>query len=67
MIQENLAQPNQRVRGLIIAKSLDKRLTYILFQRQNMTFWAYSWYLQFDASAIQTKLMETNSSVASIA
>ena len=66
-VQENMAQPNQKVRGLIIAKSLDKRLAYILSQRQNMTFWAYSWCLQFDTNAIQTELMETNSNVSAIA
>lgn len=66
-VQENMAQPNQKVRGLIIAKSVDKHLAYILSQRKNITFWAYSWHLQFDTHAVQTELMKTNSNVAAIA
>lgn len=59
-VQENLAQTNQRVRGLIIAKSLDKHLAYILSQRQNIDFWAYSWHLQLDTNAVQKELVKTN-------
>ncbi len=57
-VQKNLAQPNQRVRGLIIAKSPDKHLEYALSQRRNIDFWVYDWHLQFNKKVIQRGLRQ---------
>ncbi len=58
-VKENLVQPNQQVRGLIIAKSLDNHLAYTLSQRQNIAFWAYSWHLRFDKNIVQSELVKS--------
>lgn len=52
-VEKTLAQPNQQVRGLIIAKSLDKHLAYTLTKRHNLNFWAYNWQLEFDKEVVQ--------------
>ena len=57
-VEQSLAQPGQQVRGLIVAKSLDKHLAYILSQRQNVNLWAYTWQMQFDKNIVQTALEE---------
>jgi hypothetical protein len=55
-VEKTLAQPHQQVQGLIIAKSLDKHLAYILAKRNNIRFWAYNWQLDFDKNIVQEAL-----------
>lgn len=55
-VEKKLAQPNQQVRGLIIAKSFDKHLAYTLSKRNNINLWTYSWLLEFDRSSVQETL-----------
>ncbi|MBE7550976.1 MAG: DUF1016 family protein [Anaerolineales bacterium] len=67
-VEKNLAQPGQRVRGLIIAKSFDKRLKFTLIQRRNIDFWIYDYQLRFDKKAIRKKVgsRSTTSSEANL-
>lgn len=50
-VEKTLAQPNQKVWGLIIARSLNTHLMYTLSKRTNIKFWAYKWLLEFDKSS----------------
>jgi len=59
-VERKLARPNQQVRGLIIAKTLDKHLAYILSQRQKIDLWAYGWSLQFDKDIVRRKFTESS-------
>lgn len=52
-VEKNLAKPNQQVRGLVIANTLDKRLAYSLSRRPKIDFWAYNWVIVFDKNAIE--------------
>ncbi len=47
-VRTNLAQPGQRVWGLIIAKRFDARLFHILQRRRDIKIWTYEWRLRFD-------------------
>jgi hypothetical protein len=44
----NLAQPGQRVRGLIIARRLGSRLSHALSRRRGIRVWTYSWQFKFN-------------------
>lgn len=57
-VENNLAEAGQRVRGLIIANSTDKRLAYTLSRRDDIDFWAYSWLISFDKRIIQKTLQK---------
>jgi RecB family endonuclease NucS len=50
-VEQNLAEPGQRVRGLIIAKSPEERLVLALKKRPNIGLWTYNLQLQFDRNA----------------
>jgi hypothetical protein len=52
-VERHLIQQDQAVRGLIIAKSLDKRLAYTLKRRQDIDLWAYNLQLQFDKNVVE--------------
>jgi hypothetical protein len=47
-VKRNLAEPGQRVKGLIIAKSLGSRLSHVLSRRRGIRTWTYRWRLKFD-------------------
>ena len=47
-VKQNLAKPEQRVKGLIIARSFGSRLSHILSRRRGVRIWTYSWRLKFD-------------------
>ena len=47
-VKQNLAKPEQRVKGLIIARSFGSRLSHILSRRRGIRIWTYSWQLKFD-------------------
>jgi len=47
-IKENIAQPGQRVWGLIIAKSFGDRLFYALKCKRGIRIWTYDWQLKFN-------------------
>ena len=47
-VKQNLAQPGQRVRGLIIAKSFGGRLSHTLSRRRGIRIWTYAWQLKFN-------------------
>ncbi len=47
-VRANLAQPGQRVWGLIIARRFDSRLFYTLQRRRDIRIWTYQWKLRFD-------------------
>jgi RecB family endonuclease NucS len=59
-VEKTLAQANQQVRGLIIAKSFDKHLAYILAKRSNINLWTYNWQLEFDKNVVQKTLKKGN-------
>jgi restriction system protein len=46
-VEQNLAEPDQRVRGLIIAKALSSRLSHALARRKGIRVWTYSWQMEF--------------------
>ncbi len=47
-VKANLAQENQRVWGLIIARRFDERLFHTLQRRRDIKMWTYEWKLHFD-------------------
>ncbi|RLI53114.1 MAG: hypothetical protein DRP09_16495 [Candidatus Thorarchaeota archaeon] len=47
-VKQNLAKPGQRVKGLIIAKSLGSRLSHTLSRRRGIRIWTYRWQLKLD-------------------
>lgn len=47
-VKQHLAQPGQRVRGLIIAKSFGSRLAHTLSRRRGIRIWTYDWQLKFN-------------------
>lgn len=47
-VKNNLAQPRQRVGGLIVAKSFGSRLFHILSRRRGIRIWTYRWELKFN-------------------
>lgn len=47
-IKKHLAKPGQKVRGLIIAKYVERRLAYTLLRRRGITIWTYEWHLKFN-------------------
>jgi len=47
-VRANLAQPGQRVWGLIIARRFDSRLFHTLQRRRDIRIWTYQWKLRFD-------------------
>ncbi len=47
-VQIHLAEPGHRVRGVIIAQSLDRRLPYILARRPDITAFLFQWHMHFD-------------------
>jgi len=47
-VKEHLAQPGQRVTGLIIARSFGDRLNYALSRRRGISIWTYDWQLKFN-------------------
>lgn len=57
-VKKTLAEPNQQVKGLIIAKSVDKHLAYTLTQRNNISLWTFDWRVEFDKSPIQKSLQK---------
>jgi hypothetical protein len=63
-VEKNLAQPNQRVRGLIIAKSFERRLKFTLPQRRNIDFWIYDYQLRFDKKAIRKKARSRSTTIS---
>ncbi|MBL1130395.1 MAG: DUF91 domain-containing protein [Chloroflexi bacterium] len=46
-VEQNLVQPNQQVRGIIIARKFSKHLNYTLSRRSGIDFWLYDWQLNF--------------------
>jgi hypothetical protein len=42
-VKNRLAKPGQKVRGLIIARSVGSRLAYTLSRRRGITIWTYEW------------------------
>jgi len=47
-VKQNLAKPEQRVKGLIIARTFGSRLSHILSRRRGVRIWTYSWQLKLD-------------------
>jgi hypothetical protein len=47
-VERNLAQPDHKVRGLIIALSADQHLSHILARRSNIDLYLYDWRLKLD-------------------
>ena len=47
-VRANLAQPGQRVWGLIIARRFDSRLFHSLQRRRDIRIWTYQWKLRFN-------------------
>jgi hypothetical protein len=47
-VKKNLAQPEQQVKGLIIARSFGSRLSHTLSRRRGIRIWTYRWLLKFD-------------------
>ncbi len=47
-VKKHLAQPNQRVYGLIIAKRFDQRLFHTLQRRRDIKIWTYRWHLRLN-------------------
>lgn len=45
-VKQNLAQADQRVRGIIIARSIDQHLQYILPRRPDINALQYDWELK---------------------
>jgi RecB family endonuclease NucS len=45
-VSRNLAQPNQRVRAVIIAQSINQHLQYILPRRPDIQVMLYDWQLR---------------------
>ena len=52
-VSRNLAQAGQQVCGLVISKSVDKRLAYTLSRRPNVDFWTYDWALEFNKNTFE--------------
>lgn len=63
-VKETLASEGQAVRGLIIAKSFDKRLWYALMSRGDMDAMVYDWHLTLKKFAPLHDEASTNSSLA---
>jgi hypothetical protein len=49
LVEQSLAQPDQQVRGLVIAGSFDSELRYDL-NRRGIRTWTYGWQLKFKKS-----------------
>ena len=47
-VKNNLAQPGQRVRGLIVARRFGSRLFHILSRRRGIRIWTHRWELKFN-------------------
>ena len=47
-VKTNVAQPGQKVWGLIIARRMDARLFHILKRRRDIRIWTYQWRLHFN-------------------
>jgi endonuclease len=45
-VKRNLKRPNQGVRGLVIARSVDGRLQHALPSHPNIEVWLYDWHLE---------------------
>jgi len=54
-VQKNLAKPEQKVRGIIIAKGHDSRLVYSLMRRNDVSLWEYNWELSFNEAKIPSE------------
>ena len=52
-VQENLARPDQSVRGIVIAKSFNNHLSYSLSRRDEIELWVYDWHLTLGPSEIK--------------
>jgi hypothetical protein len=55
-VERSLTSPNQKVRGVIIAKSFDKHILYSLMRRKDIQLWAFNWCL--DLRVIKTPSTE---------
>lgn len=47
-VQENLAEPEQKVHGVIIANSHDSRLIYSLKRKNDVSLYEYDWHLSLN-------------------
>ncbi|HSN74117.1 MAG TPA: endonuclease NucS domain-containing protein [Anaerolineae bacterium] len=50
-VENNLAQPNQNVRGVIIAKSQNQHLIHTLAKRPEIELWTYQWLIELNRDA----------------
>lgn len=59
-VENTIAQPDQKVRGLIIAKSLNQHLVHTLAKRPDIEIWTYQWLMELDRTASK-QVSEDNS------
>ncbi len=58
-VQKNMANPNQKVRGIIIAKSYSNRLLYSLSRYNDIDAWQYDWNLIFNTNvSLESEFVE---------
>ncbi|MCP4419908.1 MAG: DUF1016 family protein [Chloroflexi bacterium] len=50
-VEENLAKPSQKVRGVVIAKSFNNHIHYSLSKSNQIDLWVYDWELTFERLA----------------
>lgn len=58
-VERNLAQPEQKVQGIIIAKSFDKRLAYTLLNQSRIQLWTYRLNIEFNKKQV-ADILETS-------
>lgn len=56
-VRSHLAQPGESVKGLIITRTFDKRLTYALLRKRGIRLWTYDWRLKFDKHPFPRELL----------
>lgn len=57
-VENNLVQPGQKVRGIIIARKYDHRLVHTLQRRPDMEGWLYTWQLVLGKTMLSESLIE---------
>ncbi|MBK8901689.1 MAG: DUF1016 family protein [Anaerolineaceae bacterium] len=58
-VEQNKAQPGQKVHGIIIAKSFDTRLAYALLNQDRIQLWTYRLNIEFNQKSV-TDILEAN-------
>lgn len=57
-VENNLVQPGQKVRGIVIARKYDHRLAHTLQRRPDMEGWLYTWQLVLGKTMLSESLIE---------